>query len=66
MPARKMINLLQETHIMHEFGKDFYDSWLRVLICGYIRPEENFASLGNKWHVRKANPRRKLFTPFYR
>ncbi len=31
---------------MHKFEQDFYGSELRVLICGYIRPEKNFSSLG--------------------
>lgn len=34
-----------ETHILHEFEEDFYDSWLRILITGYIRPMENYPSL---------------------
>lgn len=34
-----------ETHILHKFDDDFYGSWLRVIICGYIRPEENYSSL---------------------
>ena len=38
----------QETHIMHKFEEDFYGSWLRVVICGYIRPEQNYKSLGRE------------------
>ncbi|KAF2368985.1 Riboflavin kinase domain bacterial/eukaryotic [Trinorchestia longiramus] len=34
-----------ETHILHEFSEDFYGSWLRVVVLGYIRPEQNFESL---------------------
>merc|ERR1712025_1198721 len=34
-----------ETHILHEFENDFYDSWLRIIITGYIRPMENYSSL---------------------
>ena len=36
----------QETHIMHKFDCDFYGSTLRICIVGFIRPEENFKSLG--------------------
>ncbi|XP_063703513.1 putative riboflavin kinase [Culicoides brevitarsis] len=34
-----------ESHIMHDFGKDFYGSLLKVCILGHIRPELNFDSL---------------------
>jgi len=34
-----------ETHILHEFDSDFYGSWLRVIVCGYRRPEKNYKSL---------------------
>ena len=34
-----------ETHIMHTFDNDFYDSTLKIIITGYIRPEKNFDSL---------------------
>jgi len=34
-----------ETHIMHEFDADFYGACLRILITGYLRPEENYNSL---------------------
>lgn len=34
-----------ETHLMHQFDKDFYGSELGVVILGYIRPETNFDSL---------------------
>lgn len=35
----------QETHIIHEFGHDFYGSLLKVAIVGYLRPEMNFDGL---------------------
>ena len=35
-----------ETHIMHNFEEDFYDSNLRILIVGYIRPMSDFKSMG--------------------
>eukprot|EP00128_Syssomonas_multiformis_P008422 Colp12_sorted_trinity150504_noHs@23967 len=34
-----------ETHIIHNFEKDFYGEHLSVSILGYIRPEMNFTSL---------------------
>ncbi|XP_042891970.1 riboflavin kinase-like isoform X2 [Penaeus japonicus] len=34
-----------ETHIMHVFENDFYGSELKVVMLGYIRPEENYSSL---------------------
>lgn len=34
-----------ETHIMHDFGCDFYEKILKVCMLGYLRPEKNFNSL---------------------
>ena len=34
-----------ETHVIHKFEKDWYDSQLRVMIVGRIRGETNFTSL---------------------
>ncbi|XP_072933395.1 putative riboflavin kinase [Epargyreus clarus] len=34
-----------ETHIMHKFEKDFYESNLKICVVGYLRPEKNFNSL---------------------
>ena len=34
-----------ETHVMHGYDNQFYGKWLKVLICGYIRPEKNYDSL---------------------
>nr|XP_026497356.1 putative riboflavin kinase [Vanessa tameamea] len=34
-----------ETHVMHDFGRDFYGSTLKICIVGYLRPEKNFKSL---------------------
>uniref|UniRef100_H2Y3J4 Riboflavin kinase n=1 Tax=Ciona intestinalis TaxID=7719 RepID=H2Y3J4_CIOIN len=34
-----------ETHIIHSFNEDFYDSVLSIIMLGYIRGEENFSSL---------------------
>ena len=33
-------------HILHTFDQDFYDQELRVIVAGYIRPEQNYESLG--------------------
>lgn len=35
-----------EPHLVHRFDADFYGSTMRLCICGWIRPEKNFASLG--------------------
>ncbi|KAK9824264.1 hypothetical protein WJX72_009063 [[Myrmecia] bisecta] len=34
-----------EPWILHDFAEDFYGAELRLLVCGYIRPEANFSSL---------------------
>ena len=34
-----------ETHIIKTYDADFYGSWMKLNICGYIRPELNFESL---------------------
>lgn len=34
-----------EPHIMHSFDDDFYGCKLRLLVCGYLRPEKNFSSM---------------------
>ena len=44
-----------ETHILHEFESDFYGSWLRVIVCGYRRPEKNYKSLGGYKEFRVDN-----------
>jgi len=38
-------------HIIHEFPEDFYNTSIRVLVLGFIRPEQNYPSLG-KLHLR--------------
>jgi FAD synthase len=35
-----------EPHLVHKFDADFYGATMRLCICGWIRPEKNFASLG--------------------
>ncbi|KAG2182349.1 hypothetical protein INT43_007279 [Umbelopsis isabellina] len=34
-----------EVHIINEFPEDFYGEAMRVVILGYIRPEQNYPSL---------------------
>ncbi|CAO3620635.1 unnamed protein product [Mucor fragilis] len=34
-----------EVHILHEFESDFYDESIRIIVTGYIRPEQNYPSL---------------------
>jgi len=44
-----------ETHIIHEYSENFYGDWLKLLICGYIRPELNFNSLDELIEAIKAD-----------
>ncbi|KAM3065178.1 riboflavin kinase [Clarireedia jacksonii] len=34
-----------EVHLLHKFASDFYGSFMRVLILGYIRPELDYVDL---------------------
>lgn len=34
-----------ETHIMHKFNEDLYGKMLKVVMLGYLRPEQDFSSL---------------------
>eukprot|EP01023_Acetabularia_acetabulum_P054385 TRINITY_DN6132_c0_g1_i4.p1 TRINITY_DN6132_c0_g1~~TRINITY_DN6132_c0_g1_i4.p1 ORF type:complete len:450 (+),score=87.21 TRINITY_DN6132_c0_g1_i4:107-1456(+) len=34
-----------EPWILHNFGREFYGDEIKLLVCGYIRPESNFDSL---------------------
>jgi len=34
-----------EPHLLHEFSSDFYGEHLKLLLCGYLRPEKDFTSL---------------------
>lgn len=34
-----------EPHLLHEFENDFYDEPIKLLICGYLRPEKNYPTL---------------------
>ena len=32
--------------MIHEFENDFYDEELKLVLCGYLRPELNYSSIG--------------------
>jgi FAD synthase len=34
-----------EAHLLHAFPVDFYGRRMRLVVCGYMRPELNFPSL---------------------
>ena len=34
-----------EPHVLHTFDEDFYGAEMRLLIVGYIRPQEKYSSL---------------------
>ncbi|KAG1454713.1 hypothetical protein G6F46_009955 [Rhizopus delemar] len=34
-----------EVHIIHEFEQDFYNEAIRIIVGGYVRPEQNYPSL---------------------
>lgn len=34
-----------EVHVMHAFEKDFYGCEMRLLICGYVRPEYDYVDV---------------------
>ena len=44
-PYYKNTDKTIEPWLLHTFEQDFYDQELRLLVCGYIRPEANFDSL---------------------
>ena len=35
-----------EPHLIHKFESDFYGEHLKIVVCGYIRGEKSFTSLG--------------------
>lgn len=37
--------MMQEVHVLHDFGNDFYGKELRIVMLGFIRPEYNYTSL---------------------
>lgn len=46
-PFYNNIKKSMETHILHTFQNDLYGCLLRVCILGYIRPEQDFNSIGD-------------------
>ncbi|KAK6635521.1 hypothetical protein RUM44_000773 [Polyplax serrata] len=44
-PFYKNIEKSMEIHILHQFDNDFYGSLLRIVMLGYIRPEQDFDSI---------------------
>lgn len=34
-----------EPHLIHSFDSDFYGQDMKVVFCGFLRPEKNFDSL---------------------
>jgi len=44
-PFFKNEKIAVEPHIMHKFDSDFYGEQLTIALCGYLRPERDFASL---------------------
>ncbi|KAI5386459.1 hypothetical protein KIW84_072838 [Lathyrus oleraceus] len=58
----------EEPWLLHEFSEDFYGEELRLVIVGYIRPEENFPSLESliaKIHEDRRVAERALDLPMY-
>ena len=43
----------QETHILHNFKTDFYGSFLKVVLLGFIRPMKDYGSLGKLVEVQE-------------
>lgn len=39
-------NVTIESHLLHKFKNDFYDKKLKIIICGFIRPQYAFKSNG--------------------
>lgn len=46
--------MAQEAHLLHQFDGDFYDEELTLLLCGYLRQEADFSSLG-EWKAKERN-----------
>lgn len=34
-----------EAYICHDYGRDFYDQEMRLIIVGFLRPQANFGSM---------------------
>ena len=46
-PCYKNFTRSFEIHIFNQFSQDFYNSQLRVAICGRIRDEKNYPNLSS-------------------
>jgi hypothetical protein len=44
-PFYKNTKKTVEPHLLSVFAADFYGEELRLVVCGYLRPEANFPSL---------------------
>lgn len=44
-----MMIIKQEPHLLHTFEEDFYGEKLHLVLCGFIRNELNFNSLGEMY-----------------
>jgi riboflavin kinase len=45
-PHAFALSWLQEIHIIHKYDDDFYDAKITMVVVGFLRPEQNFPSLG--------------------
>jgi riboflavin kinase len=50
-PFYKNTQKTVEVHILHELD-DFYGETISVVLCGYLRQETNFNSMGKKKYIR--------------
>jgi riboflavin kinase len=48
--------------VIHEFPEDFYGVSIRVLVLGFIRPEQNYCSLGRLNRIGRMNTGDRLLT----
>ncbi|SAM01591.1 hypothetical protein [Absidia glauca] len=53
---------MSEVHVIHEFPEDFYGVSIRVLVLGFIRPEQNYCSLGKLSRIGRMNAGDRLLT----
>ena len=43
-----------EAYLCHDFASDFYEKQMRLIVCGYIRPQENFFAEGVAYEAAMA------------
>mmetsp|Transcript_2150 Transcript_2150/g.4166 ORF Transcript_2150/g.4166 Transcript_2150/m.4166 type:complete len:171 (+) Transcript_2150:55-567(+) len=43
-----------EAYLCHEFEHDFYGASMRLIVCGYVRPQENFFKEGVAYEAAMA------------